>query len=142
MINYVGGIAFDGAELPLKGQTYEAWRRDARNILDRALRMGLPDAVQMYEAAYQNDSTLFNALIANDPVQAESYRQLWLRLSNITYRPHNKTLSSKDYQDAVRNAELMFTKYFSKNTDHQNSRYLAIEAYSYPKGFERPICTD
>lgn len=142
MVNYASGIGFDGLALPLKGKAYEVWRRDAKSILDRALRLGVPDAAQIYEAAYYDDSTLFNELIPNDPVQSETYRQLWLRLGNLAYRQHNKTLSGRDYQIAVRNAELMFTKYFSKNTDSQNSKFVAIDAHSYPRGFESPMCID
>jgi hypothetical protein len=140
MINYANGVGFGEGNIPMRGQAFDLWRAEAKVIADRALRMGLPDAVLMYESAYYDDIGIFHALIPDDPVKSETYRQLWLRMGNTPYSQSNKKISEKDFRDAVSNAERMFIDYFSKNTSDENAKYFSHEALSYPGGFENPMC--
>lgn len=59
---------------------FDAWRRDARGMLQRALQAGRGEAVQMLRLAYQGDYGPLSSLFENDPVEAQAYLLMFTRM--------------------------------------------------------------
>lgn len=59
---------------------FDAWRRDAPGMLQRALQAGRGEAVQMFRLAYQGDYGPLASLFENDPVEAQAYLLMFTRM--------------------------------------------------------------
>jgi hypothetical protein len=124
MVNYASNGSFENTQALLQDASYDLWKKDAINMTQRALAMGVPEAALMFQNAYADDyGSLFSGLVPNDPVKAEVYRLLNMRLLNETAEK-NDSLTQKEIDYATAESDRMFTQYFQNQPRKQDFNLL------------------
>lgn len=91
---------------------FDAWRRDAPAMLQRALQAGRAEAVQMLRLAYQIDYSPLGGIIEDDPVDAQAYTLMFNRLSQ-TREIIDVSLDPQQLAKARALADERYQRYFS-----------------------------
>lgn len=118
MLRYAQGAFFDGPSQDqdhnryLQDPSFADWYREAVPMAQRALRAGDALAARLLADAYSNDHGLFDALVADDPVQAFSY-QLLLSYLRGSSAPAAGALDARQRADAEHRAQRMYRESFS-----------------------------
>lgn len=107
MLAYAEGMHWrlDGRGIALD-PLFDRWRTEAPQMAQRALEAGLPAANYYFWMAYQDDFSLFGALVPDDPYRAYVHHLLMARL--FGWREPDGTrrdLSPVELQRAVREAD-------------------------------------
>lgn len=95
----------------LRDPGFDQWRRDAPGFLHKALEHREPSAAVILMLAYSDDNTLIGGLIADDPVESNSYRALMDRLRGKTPGPRTELTPAQNAQALARSAR-MHADYF------------------------------
>jgi hypothetical protein len=113
MVAYIDGrgLEGEGGFALVRSTDFDAWRRDALPIAERALQQGVPEAIFLFDNAYSNDHSLFSGLIVDDTLNAETMRLLRLRVEGKSPTV-STTLIASDYQRALLKSDDMFRNYF------------------------------
>jgi hypothetical protein len=140
MVNYANGAGFENDMSLLQDPLFDLWKKDAVNMTERALSMGMPEAVAMLASAYASDSGRLGGLIPDDPVKAEVYRLLGMRLLNVSIEPNN-SLPKKDIDYAIAESNRMFAQYFQNQPTKQKVSLLVyLEANNIPDDMQKSAC--
>lgn len=111
---FMAGFAFH------RTAEFDAWRRDALAMMQRALMAGRGEAVAPLMSAYDWDIDIFSGLVEDDPVEAQAYRFLFDRYTGRPERPDRK-LNPQELARARALAEERHQRHFaSRGLDKGN----------------------
>lgn len=117
MLRYASGQFFAAApqspDAPgyLHDPAFSDWYADALPMALRAVRAGNPMAVQLLASAYADDQGLFDARVADDPVQAHAYRLL-LSYLRADAPPPPGALDPRQQAQAEQQAQKLYRESF------------------------------
>lgn len=95
----------------LHDPAFSDWYADALPMALRALRAGNPMAAQLLASAYADDQGLFDARVADDPVQAHAYRLL-LSYLRASAPPSPGALDARQRAQAEQQAQRIYRESF------------------------------
>lgn len=142
MVLYGSGLHIDPQGGFAATPEFDAWRREAPAMLQRALRAGEPSAVMALLMGYQDDMGFHSALIPDDPERAYAFSLLAGRLFG---RPqadvYSQDLDAAAIARAGELAKQMHEQYFGGRQFGADRVFATPPALQRPDGHPQDPCT-
>jgi hypothetical protein len=142
MLRYADGQHWgpDGRGI-LSDPSFDAWRREAPVMLQRALEAGYPDAAFYLQIAHVSDVGFMASLIENDPEKALAAQYLYTRLFGGRGMGVNRGPDAAAQQRARELAAQWHRNYF-KNHTYPGMLMGSVHSAQPSSSRPRPFCAD
>ncbi len=141
MMAYADGQGLDdtGGFAMIRSNDFDVWRRDAIPVAQRALQLGVPEAVFLFSNGYSEDNAFFSSMVVDDAIHAETMKLLRLRIEGKAL-PVQTTLDASGYQRALSESDAMFRNYFRGQVQPKVSFMKRLRFYTPSKNEELAPC--